>query len=397
MRKLIVIILILVAFNKLYCQNQSKNSTSLQITLEKIDQIKTASYNSTNFFCYPGDTIPMDGEKNYEYFKEYTAPSDTFVGAYYVKFNLADTTKMTFAYDGDIRARINWEKYYFETDDFSNNRLPYRTIMAPFFAKSKALIEYALSTKDSLKIDSTVTDNYVAYKISIINERVELVGKLPIHIDELGSNKGVTSEYVLWINRKTKLPFKSKRTLPDNTIIEKISNLKTNQLNRKQFSIANYIPSDMPPRPNDEESSDKTLINTVAHNFKLTDLGGQSHTLKDVSSQVYMINLTSLFCGACQMSIPYLKELNQKYNKKDFSFVSIYNQNEKKGLVKAVREKNLNYDILLADKQTLESYKLNIVPTFIILDNNKRIKKIIYGYKKGETDNEIENTIEELL
>lgn len=158
MKSLSVIIVLLAVIDFIPCKSQTKDPISLPIVLEKINQIGAATYFSTNFFCYPGDTIPID-EKRYEYFKEYSAPMDTSVGAYYAKFHLADTTKMTFAYDGNIRVKIDWDEYHFQTDDFSENPLPYRTVLAPFFSKSKALIEYALSTEDSLEIDSVVTNN----------------------------------------------------------------------------------------------------------------------------------------------------------------------------------------------------------------------------------------------
>ena len=97
------------------------------------------------------------------------------------------------------------------------------------------------------------------------------------------------------------------------------------------------------------------------------------------------------------MSEPYLKGLNKKYNKKDFSFISLYDEKEKKGLLKYANDKELNYDVLLVDKQIQEAYKLNMLPTFLILDKDKIIKKIIYGFGKGKTDIEIEKAIEELL
>lgn len=394
MKNLFVFFLILIIFCNIECISQTKRSISLPVVLDEIKKIETASYSSTNFFCYTGDTIPFD-EKNYEFFKEYSAPMDTSVGAYFVKFNLADTTKMTFAYDGNIRARIHWDTYHFETDDFSKNKWPYRTVLAPFFAKSKALIEYVFSTNDSIEIDSIETNDYVSYKVSIINERVELVGRLPIHINELGSNMGVISEYILWINRNTKLPYKFQRTLPANTIIEEIYNLNTNKFSKDNFSAAHYIPSDMLPLPNEELSND--LLNTIAFNFRLSDLDGKLHSLNEIDSKVYMINLTSLHCGACITSVSYLEELNQKFDKKDFSFAALYNEKEKVGLLKTASQKELKYNILLVDKKTSDSFKTSLVPAFLILDKDKRIRKIIYGFNKGNTDTEIEKTIKELL
>ncbi len=153
----------------------------------------------------------------------------------------------------------------------------------------------------------------------------------------------------------------------------------------------------MPTRTEADNKPKRDLINSIAFNYQLNDLENQSHSLKDISSKVYMINLTSMFCGPCGLSVEFLNELSKKYSKEDFSFVSLYNENEKKELLNYIKQHEIKYEILLADKTTLDSYNLHLTPTFLILDNNKRISKIIYGYKKGETEIEIENAIKTLL
>ncbi len=396
MRKLITLATLITLMISKDCISQSYEIPNLRAIINAINKVKNASYKSTNYFCYSGDTIPS-GEKHYEFFKEYSMPIDTSVGAAFVTFNMEDTTKMILAYDSKIRARIDWEKYEYEKDDFSKNPWPYRTVLAPFFAKSKALIEYILNTNDSIQIDSIFNDNYISYKFSIINERVELVGRLPIHINEIGSNDGVISEYVLWVDKKTLLPYKFQRTLPSNTMIDKIYDLHINNLNQNEFSIANYIPEDMPERKDEKTKSTDAILNTVVNNWYLSDLNNEFHNLKDESSKVYMIDCTSVHCGPCLLSTPYLKELYQKYSKKGFSFVSLYNENEKNYLIKYTKDKEINYDILLAHKNTFDSLQIKLTPTFIFLDKDKVVKKIIYGFENGKTENEIEETIKGLL
>jgi hypothetical protein len=95
--------------------------------------------------------------------------------------------------------------------------------------------------------------------------------------------------------------------------------------------------------------------------------------------------------------VEFLNDLSIKYSKEDFSFVSLYNEIEKKGLLDYIKQHEIKYEVLLADKTTLDSYNLYLMPTFLIMDNNKRISKIIYGYKKGKTEIEIENAIKTLL
>src|SRR5690554_448454 len=86
-------------------------------------------------------------------------------------------------------------------------------------------------------------------------------------------------------------------------MIEEISNLKINNLNRNNFAISNYIPVDMPTRTEADNKPKIDLINSIAFNYQLNDLENKSHSLKDISSKVYMINLTSMFCGPCGLSV----------------------------------------------------------------------------------------------
>ena len=325
------------------CKNESIN-INLQIVLENINGIQTANYHSTHYHCYSGDTIPID--ENHFYFKEYTQPSDTSVGAYYVKFDFNDTTKMLFAYDGNIRARINWEDNNYEIDDFSNNFWGFRTVMAPFFSKAKALIEYVSSTTDSIQIDSTDFGTTLAYRFQIINERVELVGRLPIHINELGSNQGVISEYILWVDKETKLPFKFQRTLPANTMAEVIDNLTLNNLDIDYFNIANYIPKDMPPRSSESMGKKSNLLNTLAPKWELPDLKNELYKLDNFSSKIFMINITSIHCGVCKLYIPFLNELKEKHSEELFDFVSLFDVKQKNNIAHYINENNLKYKVL---------------------------------------------------
>src|SRR5690606_36846893 len=135
------------------------------------------------------------------------------------------------------------------------------------------------------------------------------------------------------------------------------SNLKINNLNRNNFAISNYIPVDMATRTGADNKPKIDLINSIAFNYQLNDLENKSHSLKDISSKVYMINYTSMFCGPCGLSVEFLNDLSKIYSKEDFSFVSLYNENEKKGLLNYIKQHEIKYGVLLADKTTLEDRK----------------------------------------
>ena len=365
----------------------------LKGVLENINKFKKVSYKSTNFFCYPGDTVPMTGEKVNEFYLEYYMPLDTMVGAAYAKFDWSDTTKVLIGYDGNKQYKIDWEEYAFFKRDYYPNSFP-------FFARSRAVIEYVLNTNDSVVVDREVDSRFIAYHISIFNERIEFAARFPCYINEPGSNIGVVSEYTLWVNRKTWLPYKFKRTLPGNTIIDEISQLKNSTEDPGEFNMDDYIPEDMKlwvGNSRDTLNFSDKILNTVVHNWHLCDINKQYHNLNEESSKVYMIGCTSLFCGPCKRSVPFLKELYSLYSNKDFSFVSLYKEEERKGVIHYVKDKDIRFDILLAPQSTFDSLQVSFTPTFIFLDEEKRVKRIIYGFTPGKTETEIKETIKELL
>ncbi len=399
MKEFLIFAFIVLSFGFTSCISKPKESITLPLVLEAINQIETSTYIAANYFCFPGDTVPIH-EKVFEFYKECVLPSDTFVGVSFMRLEVEDTTKMTYAYAGNIETYLNWQEYNYQVVDFSNNKAPYRVVMAPFFAKSKAIIEYALNTKDSIRMDSLVQKNDVIYKITIFKKYIEFVGRLAINSSD---SENDISEYELWVNRKDNLPFKIQRTVPCNsmgpatTMIDEMHSLKINNLSNEDFNLVRYIPIDMPEKTGKASDLYNVLLNTFAFNYALKDMTGHIHKLGEEKSKVYMINLTSKFCGPCCLSVSFLKKLNQKYDKKDFSFVSLYNENEKKDLAAYIKEKKILYPILLIDNNTAKKYKESLMPTFLFLDKDKKIVKIMPGFVQGVSESKIEKVIEDML
>jgi hypothetical protein len=45
----------------------------------------------------------------------------------------------------------------------------------------------------------------------------------------------------------------------------------------------------------------------------------------------------------------------------------------------------------------LEGYSIRSFPVFFILDENRIVRNVIYGYGKGSTEEEIKNIINEMI
>ena len=110
-----------------------------------------------------------------------------------------------------------------------------------------------------------------------------------------------------------------------------------------------------------------------------------------------MIQFTSVSCGPCRASIPFLNQLTAAYKKDDFDFVAIECTSKSLNALKNYQNKNgINYKFLLSTKNVLEEYKIKSYPVFFILDKDYIVQKVIDGYGSGKTDAEIKAIIDEM-
>jgi hypothetical protein len=90
--------------------------------------------------------------------------------------------------------------------------------------------------------------------------------------------------------------------------------------------------------------------------------------------------------------------IDYKYKLKDFEFISIETWSKNiDGIKKYYNSNGLNYKFLLSNEEITKDYQIRGVPVFYILDENRVIRKIIWGYGKGTTDKEIKDAIDELI
>ena len=84
-----------------------------------------------------------------EFKKEFDNEKDKFVGASIASFQLEDTTKMVYFYDGKVKSYLDWENKTIPIDSFQHDRYPFRVVYPPFFTQVKCLLKYALETTDN--------------------------------------------------------------------------------------------------------------------------------------------------------------------------------------------------------------------------------------------------------
>jgi hypothetical protein len=82
------------------CKSHSDHAVFLRSVMTNLEKIN-------NFIesYAPGDTSPAFALLRY--YKEYRNPSDSTIGSSFVSFLQTDTTRMTFCYDGNMRATVS--------------------------------------------------------------------------------------------------------------------------------------------------------------------------------------------------------------------------------------------------------------------------------------------------
>ncbi len=187
-----------------------------------------------------------------------------------------------------------------------------------------------------------------------------------------------------------------------NISVETCCNVEINKETIDRFDVFDYVPQGYETKKYDYGAPSRNMAANLtgkkAPEWTLNDIKERPVSLSDLKSKVILVNITGIGCGACQASIPFLKELKRKYQEEDFELVAIESWSRMHSLQNYAKRKELNYMFLDGDDKVIEDYRTGgAAPYFFILDKERIIRKVIRGYGMGKTDKEITETIEELL
>jgi thiol-disulfide isomerase/thioredoxin len=398
---LITLVLVLLTSIILFngCKTENIENTYLKKVLSNLEKIE--SYTVREYFevYTPWDTLPsLTGRRYYEV---YNNPSDTIVGISYTSFFGEDLSKQGSSYDGNMRTLVYHNIKGVVIDSFKVNQSSIRVVGTPFFTKAKSLIGYFMSTKDSLMTESIDFGDSIQYSFTVYDDIIEIIGNRIVHDTLYKTGIGEVSKYHIWINKADDLPYKIKREMPHEMTIDVCENAEFNKIKFEDFNIANYIPDGYDVRQyrqSNRKAKKPTLVGTVAPNWSLMDADNNIVSLRDLKSKVLLVQFTGIGCGACQMAIPFLKQLVIDFQANDFELLSLESWGSNIGALKKYRDHyKLNYRFLETPKEIGKKYELDAVPVFFILDENRVIRKRFNGYSEGTSDKKIREAINELI
>lgn len=201
----------------------------------------------------------------------------------------------------------------------------------------------------------------------------------------------------IFIDNTSLMPFKvhecreCERLGSKQTTTYYISDIKIDdQVKRNELSEMAFLSEYTQIQDVTDKSADYLLQKKMS-NIVFLMFGGDSLKFDDIKSKVVLLDFWELWCGPCIQALPKIEKLSNKFDPNDLIIIGIVSEN-----IENAKSLILNEDItfLQAEGNPVLKSKLmvNSFPRYILIDQNRAIKKIYYGYS-----DEIENDIRAFL
>ena len=138
---------------------------------------------------------------------------------------------------------------------------------------------------------------------------------------------------------------------------------------------------------------------TVAPDFNLKDANGRDLKLSDLKGKVVLLNFWATWCHGCQVEIPWFIEFQKEYSDRGLLVVGISMDDDGwKSVRPWIREKNINYPIVIGNEGLGHEYGLDGMPLTALVDSEGRIADVHHSLvDKAATQQKIRALLQESL
>lgn len=137
------------------------------------------------------------------------------------------------------------------------------------------------------------------------------------------------------------------------------------------------------------------LVNKASPRWEAKDFSGKKHALDDYRGKVLLLDFWYRACPWCIRAMPMIKRLAEHFRDKDVSILGVNTDKERSDAIFVLKKMNLPY-VNLEGRDLTKHYDITNYPTFIIIDKQGLVRRIIIGYEPLLTEKLI-SIIEPLL
>lgn len=137
------------------------------------------------------------------------------------------------------------------------------------------------------------------------------------------------------------------------------------------------------------DSTEKTDTKIALPDFTLTDLEGNSVSLKDFRGKNVYLNFWASWCPPCKAEMPDIEKLYQETKGTDLVILAVNIGEDKKTVAKFIGENKYNFKVLLdANSSVAQAYGISSIPVSIFIDKegnmvNSQVGALSYEQMKG--------------
>jgi peroxiredoxin len=136
---------------------------------------------------------------------------------------------------------------------------------------------------------------------------------------------------------------------------------------------------------------------TVAPDFSLESLDGQTMRLSDLRGKAVLLNFWATWCGPCKIEMPWFVDFQNQYGSQGLQIVGVaMDDASKEDIGKFAKDMGVNYPILIGTESAGNLYGgVPALPeTFLISRDGKIVDKIIGLKSKADIADSIRRTLD---
>jgi thiol-disulfide isomerase/thioredoxin len=136
--------------------------------------------------------------------------------------------------------------------------------------------------------------------------------------------------------------------------------------------------------------AETSLKATAAPQFSAMSVQGTQLSSEKLAGRAYIVNFFGSWCPFCRKEIPEMVALQEKYEKKGFTFIGMAYKDNESSMPDFIWEHGINYPVIMADEAILKSFGRHVsggvssVPLLFAVSRDGRLRAVEPGAQTRE-------------